>query len=182
MRTIVILITLAFSSFAFSAELPVTESLEQRLGSQLQTYIGGVIFKIKRTSALPNAFGNADVFGRKVDRGFVELRYLGQTSDGKVKLKITDVETMSNETTMNRTPIHIVSGNTQAYYNPLTNTVSASSTAFGVSPEKAKNEALPPNNTDFEIELSKNEKVRFGSVAVEFIDMQKTSLTYRLSR
>ena len=36
--------------------------------------------------------------------------------------------------------------------------------------------------TDALLELSKNEKVRFGSVAVEFIDMQKASLTYRLSR
>jgi len=39
------------------------ETLEQPTGSTLKTHINGKIFKVKRTSDLPNAFGKADLWG-----------------------------------------------------------------------------------------------------------------------
>src|SRR5882672_2575460 len=83
--------------------LPVAERLSQRTGVPLGAHIGGQVFKIARTSPLPNAFGRADIFGRTVDRGSMELRYQGQTMEGKLVFRLVDIDTRSNETTMNRT-------------------------------------------------------------------------------
>jgi hypothetical protein len=68
----------------------------------LETYIGGVIFKLDRTKPLPNLYGKPDIFGRKVYAGYSELRYQGLTDDGKILLRLTEAETQSNETTMSR--------------------------------------------------------------------------------
>src|SRR5438552_16338142 len=78
------------------------EVVQQPAEVPLQTYLNGQVFKVMRTSDLANAFGKADLFGGKVDRGFTELRYLGRAADGRLRLRITDIETTSNETTMTR--------------------------------------------------------------------------------
>lgn len=73
-----------FAVTAGAQELAVTEKLVQQPGAQLSAHIGGQIFKITRSSPLPNVFGRADIFGRTIDRGSVELRYQGLTPDGKL--------------------------------------------------------------------------------------------------
>lgn len=90
---------------AAQKDLPVTSRLIQAPNKDLETNIGGVVFRVNRASPLPNLFGKADIFGRTVDRGFVELRYKGQSPDGLLLFQLTDVETTSNETTMSRTPM-----------------------------------------------------------------------------
>src|SRR4051812_37592187 len=67
-----------------------------------ETYVGGTIFKVDRTKPLPNVFGKPDMFGRKVYAGYTELRYQGMTDDGRILLRVTEVETHSTETTMSR--------------------------------------------------------------------------------
>jgi hypothetical protein len=78
------------------------EQLAQPTGKDLETYVGGSIFKVNRSRDLPNAFGRADLFGGKVFAGYTELRYQGVTDDGRVILRITELETHSTETTMSR--------------------------------------------------------------------------------
>ena len=82
--------------------IQIQERLSQNVGRDLSTYIGGQVFKIQRTSNLPNVFGKADIFGGKVNRGFTEVRYQGFSSDGQLVFRITEIETESTETTMSR--------------------------------------------------------------------------------
>lgn len=101
---IVATVIVSAAGVALATDLPIVEKLVQQTTSVLETHIGGQVFKVTRSSPLPNAFGRADIFGRTVDRGSIEMRYQGQTADGKLVFRLVDIDVRSNETTMNRTP------------------------------------------------------------------------------
>jgi hypothetical protein len=166
-------------TIALADELPITEKLTQKVGVPLDAYIGGQVFKITRTSPLPNLFGKADIFGRTVDRGSVELRYQGQTPDGKLVFRLVDVDTRSNETTMNRTPASVTSG--QATANTFGGTTTARGTAFTIRGQEGRNEMLPPNTTEFALDPEKKRELRFGGVTVKLIEFDETALRYSLT-
>lgn len=77
------------------ASIKQYHTLRQPIDRELQTYIGGTILKIDREESLPNAFGGADVYGGRRQKGSVELKYLGLASEGAVKLRVfsTDINT-----------------------------------------------------------------------------------------
>jgi hypothetical protein len=54
---------------ATAVDLLVTSKLAQKPNVDFETHVGGVVFLLTRTSALPNIFGRPDIFGRKIDRG-----------------------------------------------------------------------------------------------------------------
>ena len=81
------------------------QTVQQPMATTLTAGLGGKLFRIERSGDLPNAFGGADIWGGKVDQGFLELRFAGVADDGRIVLRLTDVETRSNETTRHRMPI-----------------------------------------------------------------------------
>ena len=167
------------AEIATADDLPVSEKLTQKVGVPLDAYIGGQIFKITRTSPLPNIFGKADIFGRTVDRGSVELRYQGQTPDGKLVFRLVDIDVRSNETTMNRTPVSVTSG--QATANTIGGMTTARGTAYTIRGQEGRNEMLPPNTTEFAVGPEKKREIRFGSVTVKVLEFDDTSLRYSLA-
>jgi hypothetical protein len=175
------LLLATFTLVCFSADLPVTEKLVQKTDVTLETHIGGQVFRSNRSSPLPNAFGKRDMFGRKVDRGFIELRYQGQTADGKSLFRLVDIETRSNETTMNRTPITILSGSSQTSFDPYTNTATSRGNAIAIRGAEGRNETLPPNTTEFAIDTTQRKVIIFGEVALTVIEADETSIKYVLS-
>ena len=64
--------------------------LDQPIGSQLTTSIGGTIFRLNKLGDLPNAFGGRDIWGGKVDRGFAEMKLVG-IEDQTLILDVVDV-------------------------------------------------------------------------------------------
>lgn len=176
-----LLFAVAFFVFgtASAADLPITEKLTQKTEAPIQTHIGGQVFKITRTSPLPNAFGRADIFGRTVDRGSVELRYQGQTPDGKLVFRLIDIEVRSNETTMNRTPMAYSSGTATANSHGGATTVRGN--AFTIRGQEGRNEMLPPNTTEFTVDAEKRRELQIGSVGIKIIEFDEVSLRYSLS-
>lgn len=162
-------------------DLPVSEKLIQTAGAPLETHIGGQVFKITRTSPLPNVFGRADIFGRTVDRGSVELRYQGKTLDGKVVLRLIDFDVRSNETTMNRARVGVTSATGPTTYGPGTNIATGRGTAIAVIGQEGRNELLPANTTEFAIDAQKKRDLRLGSVTVMILEADETSIKYSLS-
>jgi len=75
--------------------------IEQPLGPQLTTGIGGTLFRLNKLSDLPNAYGGRDIWGGKVDRGFAEVKLAG-IEDQTLILDVIDVSRQSSETTMDR--------------------------------------------------------------------------------
>src|SRR3989442_6926805 len=58
--------------------------IDQPLGSQLTTGIGGTVFRLNKSSDLPNVFGGRDIYGGKGDRGFAEIKLLGIEDKGHI--------------------------------------------------------------------------------------------------
>ena len=139
--------------------------------SVLETYIGGVIFKVDRTKPLPNVFGKPDIFGRKVYAGYTELRYQGLTEDGRILLRLTEAETQSNETTMTRSGQSTVNGRVDQYGN-VSGTVTR--------PPQGSTVLLPPNTTEFAFDPSKEKELTIAGTQVRFVEFKPQSLKFSL--
>ena len=139
----------------------------------LETYIGGKIFKVDRTRPLPNAFGGADIFGRKIYAGYTELRYQGLTDDGRILLRLTEVETHSTETTMSRSGQSSFSGYSGGH-GQVHGTIT--------QPPPGSTEALPPNTTEFAIDPTKESELTIAGVRVHFLGFTPHSLKYSLDK
>ncbi len=157
------------------------DRLVQSTDSALSTHIGGTVFRIERSSDLPNAFGKADVWGGKVDRGFVELRYQGVTSDGKLVFRFTDIETRSNETTMSRYGLRQSAVNATTTVSPTGTSASTFGTVTTVAPQ-GQTQFLGPNTTEFAFDVTKTKVLVMGEIKVRVVDFDAQSLKYVLSR
>ncbi len=156
--------------------LQTYERLAQDTGRELQTHVGGQVLKVQRTSDLPNAFGKADVFGGKVNRGYTELRYQGLSPDGRAVLRVTEVETESTETTMSRY------GGSTSTLNAQRVGTSVYGTVTTYDAPRGSTERLPPNTTQFAIDPSKTREFTVAGVKVQIINAAETSLSYQLSK
>jgi hypothetical protein len=99
-------------------------STQQTLGKTLLAGPADVVLRIDRERSLTNVVGKADIWGRKTNEGFTEIRFAGVAPDGQVVLYRKDVQVMSDETTLTRTPMAITSGST-------TSTMSGTASTYG---------------------------------------------------
>jgi hypothetical protein len=75
-------------------------------GRQLTAGPGDTVMDFRITKPLPNAFGKADIFGRRTDAGRTVVRFMG--SQGRTAyFERSDVSLETNATTMNQTPMMI---------------------------------------------------------------------------
>jgi hypothetical protein len=97
-----------------------------------EAYPGEVVLNFRVTSALPNIFGAADIFGRRKEAGSVVVQFAG-VRDGSAVFYRQDVIINSGETTMTRTPLFIPSQrNTQFEGQIGRQDFSGSSTSHGM--------------------------------------------------
>lgn len=95
-RGVQVLALLQVAVLLACASIKHYQTIEQPLGPELQTYVGGTILKLDLSESLPNAFGRADIYGGRRPTGSIELKYLGLVSDGgamKLRVLSTDVRT-----------------------------------------------------------------------------------------
>lgn len=160
------------------------QSLSQPIGKVQTVPVGGEIASISKQKNLPNAFGAADVFGRKVDTGLVKIVYQGQAKDGGPVLRQIDIDVHSTASTMSRTPaFYTASSNAMAHgygnRGHATITGSSQSSAFAMAPVAETNTVLPPNVTQFTVPKGKTLTLATGQT-VEFIDVQPHQISYRI--
>jgi hypothetical protein len=109
MKLLVVSLTVLLALSA-CADIQHTASPEQALDRTLLAGPGDVVLRINRQRNLENALGKSDVFGRKTNEGFIEIRFAGVESNGQLVLSRKDVQIITNETTMSRTPVTQTSG------------------------------------------------------------------------
>jgi hypothetical protein len=150
-------------SAGFPAVATAKESTKINRPENQEIYasIGDVLVKVSLRESLPNLFGKPDIFGRKRDRGFVEIRFMGMTDDGRAVFRRRSVDIYSNETTMTRTPMYSGSGNVTVTGN------TAHVSTFGIGTAGATVEALPPDTVEFALDLSKNRIITVEDRVVE---------------
>jgi hypothetical protein len=102
-------------------------------GQHLSAGPGDTIMDLKLTKSLPNAFGQADIFGRTTDAGRVVVQYVG--SQGKTaQLLRQNILIETNETTLTRTPLVIPNTQTTTINGMVGNTaVSGTATSQSYS-------------------------------------------------
>lgn len=156
------------------ATLQTYDRLKQESDREIMTHVGGEVHKVKRTTDLPNAFGKADIFGGKVDRGFTELRFQGIEQDGRAVFRVTEIETQLTETSMSR-----YGGSTSKLDAQLIGThMSGTVTTFNAP--RGSTEMLTPNTTQFAIDLNKSKELTVAGLKVRVLAVTETSLTYVL--
>ncbi len=132
--------------------------LEQPQDRILTASIGSTIFRMNKSSDLPNAYGGADIYGGKVDRGYTELKFKGFSERGDLILQITDVNKSSTENTIDR-------------YLSQHKNISASNTInFG--------DDSKPDQTTFEFDLKKEKTLTLNGVVVIFYEITPYSVKY----
>jgi hypothetical protein len=87
------------------AQVQQRQQLAEPIGLVMRTPVGGTIATIYKDRDLPNVFGRADLYGRKVDAGFTKIVYRGRESDGSVLVEQIDIDLRSNASTLTRPPI-----------------------------------------------------------------------------
>lgn len=172
-----LVLPIIFASVLVSGCSPIRtyENLSQYTETPLSAHVGGQVLKIERSTDLPNAFGKADVFGGKVDKGFTELRYQGTTQDGRLVFRLTEIDTASNETTMSRYGSRTTNFNAASYGNQVYGNITTYDAPEG------ETEMLPPNTTEFAIPSTRR-FIDVSGVRVNIISNDEVSLTYSLSR
>jgi hypothetical protein len=166
-----------------------TAAAQQPLNKALLAGPGDLVLRVERERNLENAFGKADIFGRKTKEGFTELRFAGVESSGEIVLSRKDVQVVTNETTMSRTPISTTTGrattNVSGTATPQGNSTRVQGTATTnlssttIAPIQDFHVVVPSDAVA--IRLASNERrVPLAGFVIEIISASANSLEYRV--
>ena len=162
-RSIALGTALALSTVPQVVTAKNSTSINRPENTETYSSIGDVVVAVKLRESLPNIFGKADIFGRKRDRGLVEIRYMGLADDGRAIFRRRSIDIYSNETTMSQTPFYSGSGNVTVTGN------SAHISTYGMGPSSATVETLPPDTIEFPMDLSKNRIITVEDRVIEIL-------------
>jgi len=184
-------LTVIFFALSSCAATQNYQELAQSTDQILQTEIGGEIFRVVNTRDLPNAFGGADIWGGKVESGFIQVRYMGMTDDERAVFRRIDVEIQSDETTMSRYGVARTYTTSNTYgsvtarntgFGTATATGSATTYTTGTTilPRKSTTNVLPPNAVEFAVDPLEQKEFTLVGITVNIIEATPFNLTYRL--
>lgn len=154
------------------AQLETYEHLDREVDAQYTASINDEVYRIHKSQDLPNAFGKADLFGGKTDAGTTELRFMGLTEEGQIIFRLTDVDIVTNETTMSR-------------YGSSYSTVNATSpnnaTIQTYHKPDATSRQLPPNTVEFLFDPA-DEWLKLKDMEIQVLSVSTYEFTYFLRR
>jgi len=166
------------------ANIEHRQQLAEPSGRITTAPVGGTIATINKQKDLPNVFGRADIYGRKVDTGFVKIVYRGRGNDGSALIEQIDVDVQSNANVFTRMPA-MAGASSQATVvgtsYPGYGTVSGRGTseAWSMAPQAEQNIVLPPMVARFGVPKGKTLTLPTGQT-IEFLDAETYQVTYRI--
>lgn len=158
-----------------------------RTGNETVATRGDAVIEVVHKESMPNAFGAADVFGRKRTTGTTALIYAGSNA-GIAHFIRRDVDINSEKTTMNSTPI-VINNNSRTNFSGY-----AGGERFsGTSITRNSPIFLPPNTpadtvTDIReipIDVSfqgENNTITVGGATITVLDGTQNELRYTLEK
>lgn len=186
-------VVFAFVLGALSACSSIEKSklAEQPTGKPLLAGKGDIVLRVNKQRDLENAFGNADVFGRKTNEGFSELRFVGTEKSGEVIFYRNDVRIITNETTMSRSGVSTTFGsaNTTASgsyygdesYGTYSGSASTNYSSSTLSPTSDFHAVIPQGATPIGLKPGEKIVVMEGFV-VEILDVTSGALRYQITK
>lgn len=172
------------ASLAACASIESRPYVSQPVGQSLQAGVGGVIVHVDRKRNLENAFGKADLFGRKTYEGFSELRFMG-VQDGQVAIRRVDVAVYSDETTMSRSGIYLPNSSTartsgMVGTTPLSATTRVTGPGTYIPPRPANVSVSAPSVIDFLAPIG--QPLPFEGVTVIITAASPVSVSYSIQQ
>lgn len=137
--------------------------VDQPIGPQLTTGVGGTIFRLNKLSDLPNVFGGRDIYGGKVVRGFAEMKLVG-IEDQTLILDVIDISRQSSETTMDR-------------YKPFQQRGVVN---VDVQQSITVGSAQEPAPTRIRLDTRKQRDIVISGIRVNFVEVQPFGVRYTL--
>lgn len=173
------------------ATIEHTSKAAQPIGKQSIVGIGDVVLRVNKQRNHENIFGKASISGRKTNEGYSELRFAGVEKNGEIVFYRKDVQIITNETTMSRSPFSFTRGSSNTtmtgnYYgagnvgtvNANANTTSSSTTISMTSDYHV----IVPAGT-LPIRLSPEEtKIPMEGYIIEIIKATSSSLEYKITK
>jgi len=163
MKTKIFIMVLIIMFLVSCASIKNYYKLEQPENSLLTASIGSTVFRLNKSSNLPNVLGKADLWGEKVDRGYTEMKLKGIKENGNLILQITDINLTSTKTTLDRVkkqPKVVVDVDTEVN--------------IGDEPT--------PGTTIFEFDPKKENFLVIGGVRITFVETTSYSIVYKLKK
>jgi hypothetical protein len=170
------------------AQVENRQQLAEPVGRSTTVPIGGAIATINKEKDLPNIFGRADIYGRKVDTGFIKIVYRGRDKDGSVLVEQVDVDVRSNASVLTRMPATYgatsrsnLHGTFEADRYGGSGTLAGGGDyhAFGMAPHAEQNLVLPPIATTFAVPAGKTLTLPTGQT-IQFLESEPHQVTYRI--
>ncbi|MES2253693.1 MAG: hypothetical protein V4559_01485 [Pseudomonadota bacterium] len=169
-RSIIAVLLLGVSA---CAPVQHTESLE--LSNATTSGLAGpgdLVARVNKQRNLQNAFGKSDIFGRKTDEGFIELRFAGMNPDGEVVLYRTDTNIVTNESTMSRT-----AGGGFLYGQSNGNQATLTGSSF--TPASDYHAVIPAGSLQIAVPKG-TDSIPFEGHVVHVLEATKTTLRFRV--
>jgi hypothetical protein len=171
------------------ASIQHTSSTDQPTGKKIIAGVGDIVLRVNKMRNLENVFGKADIFGRKTNEGFAELRFAGIESSGEVVLYRKDVHVLTNETTMSKTPFSTTTGSANTNltgsfygngnYGNVQSNATTNYTSTTTKPASDYHVFIPAETIP--IRLAPGEtKIPMEGYVVEIIRATKNSITYKI--
>jgi hypothetical protein len=176
-----IVITLAVGALAVAgcAQVQQRQQLAEPIGLVMRTPVGGTIVTILKDRDLPNAFGRADIHGRKVDAGFTKIIYRGRDSDGSILVEQLDIDLQSNASTLTRPPVLYTRTQPAVLSSRESGAAYGSSRTISVASPAEQSSVALPSAAQFAVPKQRSLNLPTGQT-VEFIAADRHELTFRI--
>jgi hypothetical protein len=186
------IIFLFFATLVFGcASIQHSTSTEQPIGEKIIAGVGDIVLGLNKKRNLENVLGKADIFGRKTNEGFSELRFAGVESSGEVVLYRKNVHVLTNETTMSKAPISRTTGSTNtnltgSFYGNgnhgnINSNATTNYTSTTTKPTSDYHVFIPSETIP--IRLAPGEtKFHMEGYVVEIIKATTNSITYKINK
>lgn len=179
-------LTLALLVLAACGDLKTRAQFHTPTDTLLSASPGSQLIEVEVRESLPNAFGNADIFGRTRPHSIYAIYFLGQRGEDFV-FQSRHVRLVSDATTMNSTAIVIPQRSTTAHRGTVTGTggvanYSGTSTTSAapvvIPPSGSSTVTLPPTDTEFALNLQENREISLPDAVIEVVGSADGMLQY----
>lgn len=175
-----LLLAFVLAAFAVGYSEPVAAKqkteINQPIGEELYTSVGDTLVRVTIKEPLPNAFGGSDIFGRKREKGFVEIRFMGMTEDGRAVFRRRSVDVISNETTMSRSQ-SLLGGSS------IEQSGSGANAAIIVEGnDGAGMEVMAPDTIEFALDITKHRTITVEDYALHLNSADSGGVSFKITK
>jgi hypothetical protein len=168
----IVFAALLLALLASCGSIQQQEIANRPTGAETFASVGDIMLHVDVTENLPNVFGDADIWGRKRNRGFSEIRYMGLTPQGVAIFQRRDVDIVTNEDTMNRMGF----GTATVTAQPAGGGVIASGVVTQAPPPNVN--VLPPDTTQFTLDLSQGHVITLRGKTIDILKVTPSGVSF----